>query len=316
MTLSQDLVCCASFAFLLLCHVTFTYVMCRMENVPSNLISDLREKMLLEYKANPSQYDHRDIDRIKDSTTDWHVRRYLIHYDGDLSDAFDGMKANFKWRRRVKMNTMTAASFPCEFFDTGVVHLTKDRQGRALLVVNIAAHGPFGSLRRDWYEFIYWNFDQVDQHVKDNLWGLFSDISRARVVNFDMQGVHLFFPAADRFPAGLTVAAPANAGPVITPVVKMIINMLPARFQAVVKVLDKSDMYKLVKKKDLPDNQGGRQLQQRVIPIVEGGSKGCVPISRMASKKGWSQDDVDSFLDFQKEGINEVRRKHGMRPMQ
>lgn len=188
--------------------------------VSDETISRLRNEMSAEFAAKPSLYDHIDVDRVLDrngSFGDWHARRYLIWEDNSLSDALELMKKNFKWRHKLRINHLTGASWPCEFFDTAIVNVFRDRQNRPLLVYNMAVHGGYGTMSQDWYNFIWWSWDKVDLHAASEGWGMIPALGGINVGNLDPKGIHELFPVADRFPAGMHYVRIAGLSPFMAP---------------------------------------------------------------------------------------------------
>lgn len=94
--------------------------------VDNKLIEELQTQFLEEYAKNPSEYDQKDLERVRSpSDNHWHVRRFLLIQikDKKISDqqkivdgALKHMIQAYRWRKSMGVSSITIDQLPKEYF--------------------------------------------------------------------------------------------------------------------------------------------------------------------------------------------------------
>lgn len=172
--------------------------------ITAKMVQELRQELIREFAAAPpGTYDPLDIDRIKNKTDSWPVRRYVIYRRGNIPAAAEHAKAVLQWRARSRLNHLTVAEdFPCSFIYSGILMVTTDRQSRPLIMFNLAGIRRYPHVRDLLIKYVYWSIDHVDRSSAAKGFGVLIPMSKLGMENVDLSVIAAFYPLSTRFPVG------------------------------------------------------------------------------------------------------------------
>lgn len=253
------------------------------------LIISLRQRLALDWQQFPEKYHPQDMDLALNGSA-WHITRFIAGLqDGNHVDytstqlrdeAFDRLTAQLAWRNSFGINEdYPAEVWPCEYWLTGVIQVTQARRkslvtGRPLLFPLMdfsRMTGYDGYLGAEWLRFIYWNLDRIDQLTDWDTWEMIITLSGASWATMpDSDVVSEIYPMAERFAGKLlhlytdktSLEAEGGIGSMIMgSAIDVFVMASPSAARQLVRtVKTKIDMYKLIKKKQLPRHVAGGQL--------------------------------------------------------
>lgn len=259
------------------------------------------------------EFDPADVANILRGP-DWYVKRY-IHFVGrqNMKGIIDLIGTTLKWRKESHLNSLKPEDFPCQFWLAGHQHLTWDRNGVPVVVMDSRAHAYYsGGLREAWYLFSNFQMDRIDRIMaggRRTHWRLIYSLAGSGLTNLaDVTGmVSSWGPVINHFPQLLEGLYLMDVTSLFEMAIKMIVNLGSAQTRDRVHIVKDKERFFLVKKRDMPYFAGGSRrpgkslmVAQRDLYDSDDVLRRCIPIGQMAHRRGWSDASVKTFLDTTK----------------
>jgi hypothetical protein len=259
----------------------------------------IRQKILSSSKR--PAFDEKDISHFVLSC-DVHILKYMDRFRPDdlsrsltikeLDKAVSMMIDTLIWRKCSTLSSLTALSFPLEFYSIGGLFVyTNDKYDNKLLIFRLKMYQKIPELQEGMELFTtYKMYEAHNISVEQDYqgWCLVFDMTEVTMAQCDIpQLFWLINTFLNYFPKSLRQAYVFNINWVFRKIANFMMNFLPREYQEIVKFVSGSEIFDHFDKDQLPDFMGGTcEINYRSVP--EGGR----PVEDLAYEKyGMSKED-------------------------
>lgn len=131
----------------------------------SNLVVELRRRILNECEQNPGMFSQTDVNKCK--TDDWHLSRFLLRHKLDVDAALDMLKKAMRFKHENLCHSLRVQDFPAEFYQVGgVFGYEPDRKGNLMLYIRVKIHRKIPEVAAVFQAFLYYNIERLDEQAK------------------------------------------------------------------------------------------------------------------------------------------------------
>lgn len=131
----------------------------------SNLVDELRYKILKDNEENPGWYSQLDIQKCRNDQ--WFLQRFLLRQKLDVEAAFNMMRKALRFRNESLTHSIKRHDFPVEFYQTaGLFPYEEDRKGNKMLYIRVKVHRKIHEINSVLQAFLYHNINYCDELAK------------------------------------------------------------------------------------------------------------------------------------------------------
>lgn len=131
----------------------------------SNLVDELRFRIVKDSEENPGWFSQVDIEKCK--TDQWFLQRFLLRQKLDVEAAFNMMRKALRFRNESLSHSIKRQDFPVEFYRTaGLFPYEEDRKGNKMLYIRVKVHRKIHEINLVLQAFLYHNINYCDELAK------------------------------------------------------------------------------------------------------------------------------------------------------
>lgn len=264
-------------------------------------------KRFLEYaEQNPDKVNDRD--KIKLTTDEWYLKRYLLARNRRVSDTMDMLRKTMEWRNEFGIHISEDAMFPQEFYKIGALFpYENDKQGNLVLYLRIKYHQKIDEMVEVEKHFLVHTFEKIDRITNGQGLVIVFDCQGAGYTNCDVDFLQfLIMCATEHAPIGLKYIVVYKLPWVLNAFWAIARKLLPAYLANRVKFCDENSVRELIDPENLPDFMSGTcRRNYRWIP------PGCPSVFKLANAYGITDAEIarilpkfQSLLDEAEEAMN------------
>lgn len=128
----------------------------------SNLVDELRDKILKYHEENIGLYNQVDIEKCRDDR--WFIARFLLRQKLDVEAAFTMLKKALRFRNESLTHSIRRQDFPAEFYKAaGLFPYEEDRKGNKMLYIRVRVHRKIYEINLVLQAFLYYNINYCDE---------------------------------------------------------------------------------------------------------------------------------------------------------
>lgn len=234
-------------------------------------------------------FHDKDITLIK--TDDWFLTRFVLDVDekGDIVErAVKSIEESLIWRNNFGVNNFVNFDFPREFYECGIVSLSRSPKGMLILHIRISLYKKIGAWTDVVIAFMMHELEQLRflaepyQQV-----GLVIDCCNAGYNSVDcglcLQVVPLM---TKHYPCLVSFIYVLELPWLLKAVSSTVVGLLPAKQKKLIKFIDRKQMRELLGDDAMPDYLGGCATTWMTVP------DDCATIDMVGKKRGIGESDI------------------------
>ena len=266
------------------------------------IIEEVRERIKEEFESYPDLYDKVDIDRVENE--EWSVYRFIKICKNVPDETFKLLKINLKWRRMSGVNLFTEKDFPIEFIKAGLIFSSGvDKNQRQVLYIRAKVYRNIPQLQELFKLFIIFSINKIDRIAGPNGYSLVFDLTGVSLSNANMEFLKFLINIlSEKFIYGLRYVLVYNQPFILRPLWS-IAKLWLGEGKKFIKFVKGNGIKEEIDLTQLPRYLGG--ISEIDLTIS---SEGCKPLKDLASKYGFSEIEVNTFLKVFQPHIEEAKR--------
>jgi len=252
------------------------------------LISQLREKFLIEANKQIELYYSEDIEKIKNN--DWSVHRFLLSSKGDVDDGLNRIINAMKWRKKFGVRDLKETDFPENYYK--MLLFSKARDGSQLLLTKSKYHLPIDEWKELFKKFIIFTLEMLDNKNDGKGVTVLIDNSGSGFSNVDFDLAIFLRPIHGKyFPQLIELHILTEVPFIIRNILWILLSLLPSKTRKSHKIINKEELIDYVAEDQLPVSLGGDGTGLNLwMP------KDAPNAEQIAERLGISKKNLDKFV--------------------
>ncbi|RWS13518.1 Motile sperm domain-containing protein 2-like protein [Dinothrombium tinctorium] len=256
------------------------------------MIREVREKFLEDYKANADLYESVDIEKIKQN--DFYVRRYINYLNQGPEKGLEQMKKAYRWRKEFNLNHFDQLTVPKEMYQLGALFTyPPDKNGDLLLYVRGKMHRKIELVADRIKHYFAYHVNKLDEKAgREYGWSIIIDATDTGYANADLNMLLFVFETLrTAFPNGIKYFIIYGLPWILNAFATFVLQLLPSNALSKIRFFDKQQLFAFVDEANLPDFLGGtcKEVYRRV-------PKEAKDIYSLAEEEGLTREETDKLL--------------------
>ncbi|KAF7494180.1 Motile sperm domain-containing protein 2 [Sarcoptes scabiei] len=157
----------------------------QIENLDPNLVEKVREKFFDEVQKNPNEYDHNDLDEIRNNP--WQIQRFLLENHLNYELCIKSLLIAMKWRFEQQVRQLLRYDFPLEYYQSNyIVSYGRDRNDAKVIYFRANIHQKTSEWNPILKKFFLYQIEQIDQDADGKGVTLVIDCNKIGLNNLDL----------------------------------------------------------------------------------------------------------------------------------
>lgn len=252
---------------------------------------EVRKRFIDYAENNPDKVNERD--KIKLSTDDWYLKRYLLARNRKVNDTLNMLRKTMEWRNEFGIHISEDAMFPLEFYKIGALFpYENDKAGNLVLFLRIKYHRKITEMVEVEKHFLVHTFEKIDRITDGQGLVILFDCQGAGYANCDVEFLQFLITCAtEHAPIGLKYIIVYKLPWVMNAFWSLAKKLLPAYLANRVRFCDENSILEYIDSSNLPDFMGGNcKRNYRWIP------PGCPSVFKLANAHGITDAEINNIL--------------------